>query len=187
MPLDRTRPSTIFLDLDGVLADFVGGICLAHSRPNPFLDPANAGRYQVDEIWGMAPAEFWKPCDESFWAFLEPTPEAEMIVELADRLVGEENVCVLTAPSENPGCVPGKLRWLDRHFGIGRDRVLFGSCKHFCAAPHAVLVDDHLGNAERFWMFGGHAVLYPRPWNPHGAEGKTAAWFVEELTRIVRG
>lgn len=30
-----------FVDMDGVLADFNGGILKRHNRPDPYLEPAN--------------------------------------------------------------------------------------------------------------------------------------------------
>jgi 5'(3')-deoxyribonucleotidase len=159
----------ILLDMDGVLADFVGGISKAHGRPSPFDDPQHHGKYEMTEIWGMEVAEFWKPTDEEFWASLEPTSEATEIVRLATDAVGTENVCLLSSPCAHLGCVPGKLRWIERHFPQFKRRFLFGPRKEFCAAPNRLLIDDWDQNVAYFTAANGNAWLYPRPWNTQAA------------------
>lgn len=158
----------VLVDMDGVLACFVTGMCRAHGRPNPFEDGTHGGRYFIDEIWGMEPAEFWEPADEAFWAGLDPTPEAHELVALLEAEFGIESLCLLSSPSANLGCIPGKLRWIDKHFPQFSRRFLFGTQKQFCAGPDHLLIDDWEHNVESFRAAGGHAVLFPRPWNPLG-------------------
>ncbi len=50
------------LDMDGVLADFVSGMCLAHKRPDPYHDPKNLGVWDLDEIFQMH--QFLKNCSK---------------------------------------------------------------------------------------------------------------------------
>jgi hypothetical protein len=81
----------VLLDMDGLIADFVSGISRAHSRPNPYDDPANFGRYEMAEIWGMTDEDFWAPThEEDFWAELEPTAEAAEIVSGLTRMFHPE-------------------------------------------------------------------------------------------------
>lgn len=156
----------ILLDMDGVLADFVGGICKAHALPNPYLDPANHGRYCIEEIWGVTPAKFWAPTDEEFWTFLEPTPEADEIVRLCTSAVGKENITVFSSPCATRGCMEGKYEWLRRHFPQFYRQFLFGPQKYLCAQSGHWLIDDFDQNVQQFRSAGGWAWLFPRPWNP---------------------
>ena len=50
-----------FLDMDGVIADFVGGICHAHNRPYPYDEPAALGVWDIEKLWSMSAAEFCSP------------------------------------------------------------------------------------------------------------------------------
>ena len=43
-----------FLDMDGVLADFVDGVCQAHDRAFPYDDPSNYGHFDIEPLWGMS-------------------------------------------------------------------------------------------------------------------------------------
>ena len=156
----------VLLDLDGVLADFTGGMCRAHNRPDPWADGQNRGCYAMDELWGMTASEFWEPATEGFWAELEPTPGAFHLVRFLEEQVGAANICILSSPSLDPGCVPGKLRWIRRHLPEYSRRFLFGPRKEFCAGtPSHLLIDDHEANVKGFREAGGTAILFPRPWN----------------------
>jgi 5'(3')-deoxyribonucleotidase len=129
----------VFLDMDGVIADFVGGITSLHGRPSPYSDPKNFGEFHMDKIWGMTAEEFWAPLNRinsfDFWANLNPTPEAHDIVDLLSSRYGVENVCILTSPTLDSGCVPGKRAWTERHFPQLAKNMLFGSAKQFLAGP----------------------------------------------------
>lgn len=149
----------IYLDMDGVLCDFIGGICAAHGRPNPYDDPANRGIWDVCGIWGMHPAEFWEPCEFEFWANLKPTPEARRLLSM-EGVVG-----IITSPSQNHGCIPGKLEWLKRHTNGLHRKVIFTHAKYLAAAPGKVLYDDNDDHVVKWREAGGVAVQVPRPWN----------------------
>ena len=159
-----------FIDMDGVIADFVVGACRAHNRPSPYGDPKSLGVFDIEKLWGMTPSEFWLPCDgERFWDDLPKTVEADGIMALALETFGLENVAVLTTPSMSPYCVPGKRRWIRRHFPELAKSMIFSSAKRFLGGPGRVLIDDRDRNIEEFSGYGGHGVMVPRPWNKmHG-------------------
>lgn len=165
-----TSRQLCFLDQDGVLADFVGGACRVHGKCNPFVLKKNLGQFELVKLWNMTEAEFWKPIDatgEFFWTELEPTAEAKDIVDLAVGVFGLENVAVLTAPSSDLGCVPGKRAWMKRWFPKLERKMIFANAsnKHFLAGPGRFLVDDRDSNIEDFTASGGTGILVPRPWN----------------------
>lgn len=153
------------LDLDGVLCDFVTGICAAHNSPNVYDNPANAGKYAMEELLGLSATQFWKPCDEAFWAGLPRMRDFQQILSLVEDAFGQENVCLLTSPSVNEGCATGKIRWIYEHLPAYKRRFLIGPPKHFCAHDGAVLIDDYDTNIAKFQAAGGHAIIVPRRWN----------------------
>lgn len=156
----------VLLDLDGVIFDFVGPASRIHGRPDIYNAPENKGIFDMEKLLGIEPADFWKPLNgERFWHELEKMPDADAIVSLAVKLVGEDNVAVLTAPSDSPYCIPGKRESIKRHYPFLAKRVIFGSCKEFCASPTRLLIDDRDSNVEAFAAAGGLAALVPRPWN----------------------
>ena len=161
-----------FLDMDGVLANFVAGVCEVHNRPDPYLLPDYKGIFELYEIWEMSPADFWKPLSkEGFWTNLAKMPDADQIVEVVCRKFGAENVCILTSPSLDSRSVPEKRIWCRRHYPQLASNILFGSAKHFLAGPGRVLIDDRDENICEFCEFGGSGILVPRPWN--------ALWWLE--------
>lgn len=158
-----------FLDMDGVLADFVDGISRAHNRPNPFNDPKVRGGsvWEITEVWGISEEEFWKPSNNAeFWAGLKETPEASQLVQLATELFGD-NIAMLTAPSESEWCLPGKKTWMMNHFPKLYNRMIFTNAgsKKFLAGEGRILVDDRDQNIQQWIKAGGTGVICPRPWN----------------------
>ncbi len=150
-----------FLDMDGVIVDFVGGACKLHGIPNPY--PKHKGIWDFVELLDMSAKDFWAPMGEDFWANLEPTPDYERILAHTVNKFGEDNICILTSPCATAGCIEGKKKWIKKHLKL--KHVLFGSSKHFLARPDAVLIDDAEHNVDPFVQHGGKGILLPRMWN----------------------
>lgn len=153
------------LDLDGVLVDFVGGICRAHGQPNIYADGKNRGLYGMEEIMGLSATKFWEPANEEFWASLDWMPDGREILAAAEEAFGANNVCLLTSPSLNVGATAGKVRWIYEHVPDYKRRFLIGAAKEFCAHDDAVLIDDYEVNIKKFAEHGGDVILVGRPWN----------------------
>lgn len=170
-----------FLDMDGVIADFVGAICKAHGRPSPYTEASAMGVFEIERLWGMTAREFWQPCndDAGFWYGLELMPDAEAIVTHVSRSFGPENVAILTSPSLDRDCVPGKRAWIKKYFPQFAGSMIFTGAKRFLAHEDAMLIDDRDKNVEDFIAAGGEAVLIPRPWNVlHSAPSLSALPFI---------
>jgi len=73
----------VYLDQDGVLADFVSGICQAHGRDDPYHREDSKGVWDIWELWDIPLDEFWEPCEYDFWRNLPKTPEADYVSEIA--------------------------------------------------------------------------------------------------------
>lgn len=176
----------VFLDIDGVMADFVGGAMWLHGKPWPFVgDHCGDKAWDVVKAWGMEPAEFWSPMGREFWAGLKKTTEADAVMHLLKKLVGVENVCFLTSPCLTPGCMEGKRDWVYQHYPhvpimIAAHSMTGLPAKQFCANAHSMLIDDYTENVNKFARAGGGSFLFPRPWNSGWRDEQRAVQFLRE-------
>ncbi len=155
-----------FLDMDGVLANFVQGAIKAHNRPSPYEDPRGYGVFDMEKLWGITAEEFWKPLEfEGFWEGLEKLSEADKLVDWVCLVFGVSHVCLLTDPAESRNGIPEKKAWVERYYPFLSKNILFGSAKQFLAGPGRYLIDDRDKNIETFNQAGGFGILYPQLWN----------------------
>ncbi len=163
--MNRTK---VFLDMDGVLTNFVDACCEAHGKKSPYSDPKSFGIFNMEKLWNITVSEFWAPLDKlgrPFWENMGKMPDADEIVKTLEEEFGRSNICILTSPSYDPGCIPGKREWIKKHYPQFRNQILYGTAKRFLAGDNRVLVDDRDENVNSFVEHGGKAVLIPRLWN----------------------
>lgn len=160
----------IFVDLDGVLADFVhGALNLFHRPPAEVMAGWKPGNYFIGDALGMDREAFWDRLsgNHKFWHCLNPTPDWRLLLKTARTMSAEIRIC--TAPSSCSTSHYGKAKWL-RHHGLdpGAECIMTQD-KHLLAGPRRVLIDDSDENCERFEQAGGHAIVWPQLWNSHHA------------------
>ena len=173
-----------FIDLDGVLADFVGGVCLAHGKQLPY--PEDRGVWDMAKIWGISLEEFWTPTNSfDFWYNLLPTPEAEMIVQTVESFVPKKNIAILTSPSLDKECIPAKRKWVMKYFPQFSGQIIFTNAKKFLSGPGRLLIDDDDKNIEAFHSGGGMTVKVPRLWNSEWEDASICAQIVEHRLREI--
>jgi len=117
-------------------------------------------RFDVPSFWNMIP--------RVFWASVPVSDEFQFIIDESIKLVGVDNVCLLTGPTKDPDCLAGKLEWINRVMPKWAHRqYLIGPRKRFCADPHTLLIDDSDDNKKAFESAPrfGRCLLVPRPWN----------------------
>jgi 5'(3')-deoxyribonucleotidase len=181
----------IMMDIDGVLADFVNGMCLYHGRPNPYEGHVSEEQmaFDMETIWGMSAEEFWRPANSMlFWERLPWMPDGRDILRIAEGAVGRDNVCLLTAASASPQSAAGKKAWINANLPAYRRRYLIGAsgAKQFCASPDTILIDDRDRNCHEFVEAGGHCIVVPRPWNCMYSEADNVVHTVDEsLAHII--
>jgi 5'(3')-deoxyribonucleotidase len=155
--------SQIFIDLDGVLADFISAAFEAHgSRYDEETYPKL--QWSIATVLGITEDEFWAKIDATepnFWPNIKPYPWLKQLVYEC-HCAGAKPI-FLSAPSLHPSCHYGKRQWMDKHLA-GYEMVLCKS-KHYMAAPGRVLIDDNDGNVEKWRANGGIGILFPQPWN----------------------
>jgi 5'(3')-deoxyribonucleotidase len=154
------KRKTIILDVDGVVADFVGGLGIK-----------NQDDYEI--AW--TPAHKTLLRSPHFWESLDPIPGAvDVVYRLMDSGYG---IVFCSAPWD--GCREWHAArgvWLRKHFG---DRFEFIAArkqgKHLVRGD--VFIDDHVGTV-RHWQAKnpfGRGLIYSQPWNKH-EPGKRFTW-----------
>ena len=173
-----------FLDMDGVLCDFVTQACRVFGRPTLSHDWP-AGEYSCEKVFGVTVAEFWKRIElwPNFWLTLDRYDWAFKLIEEVEDI--GYRVVIASAPSRDPFCAAHKTKWLQNHFGIGRFEYFLGSEKHLLAKPGRVLIDDNDDNCRKFAAAGGTSILFPQRWNSaHAIEGCPADHVIRLLEAV---
>lgn len=133
----------IFIDLDGVLADFDGW-----KDSIPEINDHN--------VWGHAKKI------PNFYYTLRPMPEAFILMDYLQGL--RIPLAILTAlprRSTLPDAESDKLRWVREYFGdIEFNIGPFAIDKQKFSAPGRVLIDDSELNIPQWISRGGQGILY---------------------------
>lgn len=172
----------IYVDMDGVLADFFKAVGILLNRPLP---PVITPEGYTDPIWLGMPFKAKEPYIEKvgqkFWEELEIFPHAQELISLVSSYPRWE---ILTHPMETTGCREGKRAWLDQHFSPEVIAHMRGN-KHELAHAGAVLIDDMIENVEKFRSAGGHGILFPKYYNATAQFSEDPVNYVrQELTKI---
>ncbi|MEO8067600.1 MAG: hypothetical protein ABI599_07910 [Flavobacteriales bacterium] len=136
----------LFLDLDGVLADFEGGAEVLLELP--------AKEFQ--ERYGQG--AFWKKLATApdFYGSLQPLPDAHELMEAVRHL----DPIILTGLPIGKWAEPQKRAWVERHFpGLQVITTLARNKYTYCETGD-VLVDDQLRYAEPWETAGGIFILH---------------------------
>lgn len=158
---------TIFLDMDGVLANFHKGAmeALGHQWDEDDWPP---GHYDIPARLGISKAKFWHAIEarertSGFWNQLEEFDWVDQLLNLRSSGLGPPHI--LSSPSLSHLCISQKVEWLKTR-GL-YDPVLshFTGAKHLLANANRVLIDDSPSNCQEWEMAGGYAILFPQKWN----------------------
>lgn len=166
---------TIFLDLDGVLADFIGGLGRYLKFRNGWEEPTRKGEL-IHEIFEVAKTDvdnvLMRYATAEFWESLDLLPWAHTLVSWL-TLNGRYSLYFASSAGRpdrgldsyfSRACA-GKGSWVSTHFPELRDRLLIIQDKRVLAGPRTVLIDDRESVVTPFREAGGRAVLFPAPWN----------------------
>lgn len=163
-PWEERGSLLIFLDLDGVLADFSNGFCQWHGLPE--VPPKHQTSWPgICDHAGLSMAGLersLRQASSTFWANLPVYPWAQELVSFLDSL---DDVRIMTAAVASEDCVAGKLRWLYQHFPDLAPRTIFCREKFLLARSGVILIDDHDEQIDRFVAAGGFGISFPQPWN----------------------
>ena len=131
----------VFLDIDGVLANFGEGTYRAFGIPYNYLGSSPDWFYYQE--WGVSDAEFDSVCDRQFFASLRWMHDGRDILAIAERKFDPVKIHLLTAPMNNPGSPSGKMDWVLRHLPSYKKRLIITQVpKSLFADPDRLLIDD---------------------------------------------
>ena len=145
----------IYLDLDGPMIDFVGGV---EDYLDCFLDRR---QYNLHGQLGMTRAELFSKLDGEFWSSL---PKAQYADQLLELLLSKGAVTFSTAAChESPEAAWGRFEWVKRWYP--EIPVIAIQDKYLLAKEGHVLVDDLETNVDAFVVEDGIGILYPTQCN----------------------
>jgi 5'(3')-deoxyribonucleotidase len=155
---------TIILDMDGVLADFVGGVRELFGMPDDWTPK----EYEFIEGMGMTPQQFWTRISNrpDFFYNLEPIHDG---LYLARRLITEGfDVAVATSPPLDPRAAKDKIQWIGTHLPeLSRDFFITPR-KELLSMSGRILIDDCDANCEKWRERGGTAFLAKQSYSQSG-------------------
>lgn len=139
--------SSIFLDIDGVLADF---------RKQCENYDCIKGTIVNWDIVNSAGTKFWEE--------IEWSAEGKQFFKWIKQICDEENIdlFILTAV-KGTDAKTGRFNWIKKHIGLDRHHIIIvnsGKEKAYYAEPTALLIDDFSKNCSAFINAGGQAVQF---------------------------
>ena len=157
---------TIFLDMDGVAAQFHEQALKLHGwEPEQLLADWQRGEWWMWDVLQITADAFWQPINDAGVDWWEDLPECPWFRCLYAALSTLAPVVFLSSPGRSSDACAGKLRWLQARYGAEFRDFIFTPVKYHCARADAVLVDDHQRQCKEFAAAGGRSIAFPRPWN----------------------
>lgn len=152
---------TILIDMDGVLADFVGGV-----EEEFDVDLTGIDHWGMWDEIGISPEEFWKTIQQNnrFWADLKPYPWARSLINTVDEWA-KGDTCIVTSPDRAVSTFAQKAYWVYNHFPHYNRKLFIGARKELMADDTTILIDDSQKNCDKFKDHGGSAITFPQLWN----------------------
>lgn len=155
---------TVYLDLDGVMVNFIGSVNEHMGIPKDTIPT----KWNWVKDFGFTFKQVNNWCTKDFWANLEWTQDGHDILRVVTYKFAPANIYLLTTCMPNPETKSGKIEWIERHLPMYLDRAIIlepSVSKSKYAKPDTLLIDDKDKNVEEFTKAGGYGILVNRPWN----------------------
>jgi len=136
----------IYVDMDGVLADFDKG----------YEDLTGITTKEADK---KGPESFWEPISKAgakFWITLKWMPDGKQLWDYVKKYNPE----LLSAPSREESSRMGKRVWVKRELPGTKLILKSADRKQELASPNSILIDDREKNIEQWRKAGGIGILH---------------------------
>jgi 5'(3')-deoxyribonucleotidase len=181
-------PKRIFLDLDGVLVDFIRGV--HESFGQPYI-PCEVTDWYWYKGWGLTTEEVAAKCMVDFWANLHWTPDGREIFAIVKHFCPAKNIFLVTTPMDNVESYAGKMIWVDKNLGrewLDRLFITRTSKEIFARNLDCLLIDDREENCLDFERAGGSTILVPLYHNRLRSDCSRRVCIIEDKLRyFLRG
>ena len=158
------RKPKIYLDMDGVIANFVSGAFSLFNKQYKEREYQRGTWAMWDEL-GVTEEEFYHRLSQQGVPFWEHLPVFPWAHDLVYRLCEVSTPIICTHPTKDPECYAGKRRWLMKHIHFHNLEVITMKDKYELARAGTMLIDDNGGNCRKFTQRGGVSIIFPQPWN----------------------
>lgn len=156
----NNKKTIIYLDLDGVIADFSSAIISLIAHNTVF---ASIGQ---DPLKGIDESKMWSAVEKaglSFWTGLDKFTWSDELVKgiypLGDLYFlsspGDTNKHAITSSQASAG----KTLWVAKHYPD--IPIILTKHKHLLARPNSILIDDTQDKLGKFEEHGGQAFFWP--------------------------
>jgi len=183
----------IYIDIDGVLADFVTGTMYSDEYKDLF-DQAGVSEDEIHDFnfYHLAGVEFtdWETwlyqTETDFWCGL---PAYDYANDLIDLVTKYDPAFKYLSHAVNDDAKVGKHSWVAKQFKNGsgnlicvnraKDKAKFATC------PDDVLVDDLPSNILQWQAAGGTGILWGQAWNENHSDDLPTARSLDELDGLL--
>lgn len=175
----------IFLDQDGVLANFADASVKLHASISNCSEEYEPSSWDYYKDWGISSNEFWHLINEKedFWHNLEKFEYFDDLIKLIENY--DPNFKILTSPTNAENCYAGKFYWLNQNFQfkVGDRAILHSDKSALVKDEDCVLIDDAEHNCEEWETAGGCAILFPQQWNSNRSVTDKVGYVKSELIK----
>jgi 5'(3')-deoxyribonucleotidase len=173
----------VYLDVDGVLANFNKGVCDAFGFP---YDYKQINKWHWFNDINQTNKSVSKKCTINFWSNLHWMHDGQKILEIIRDKFWDENIFLLTTPMPNVKSATGKWQWIKNNLpDFYYQTIICAAPKILLANSNALLIDDCTKNVDEFRQAGGQTILVPRPWNSlHLLADKSVEIVKQQLAEI---
>lgn len=146
----------VFLDLDGVVANYTKQACKYLSLEYPKNDEGFKDYLWMEKAVGGIEEYDALVKGEYFWLGIDPYPWAETLIKVVDE-ASEGNWRFLSKANKDPICVGAKAKWIKKYFPKHYDNlILCRDNKDFhCSSGTDLLIDDSPINVSLWHKKGG--------------------------------